>query len=79
MRSREFVAAAVIVLVAAVSSLTAAGGLAALSLRESPGARQAAPNQTKLIYCPEGENRQFSNIDHAWVSRSLPLRQGNKW
>jgi hypothetical protein len=67
MRSREFVAAAVIVLVAAVSSLTAAGGLAALSLRESLGARQAAPNQTKLIYCPEGENRQFSNIHHAWV------------
>jgi hypothetical protein len=79
MRSREFVAAAVIVLVAAVSSLTAAGGLAALSLRESPGARQAAPNQTKLIARSEKTGNLVISIMPGFAARSLPLRQGNEW
>jgi hypothetical protein len=66
MRSREFVAGAAIVLAAAVFSLAAAGGVAALSSRESPEAPTAGPSLTKPIYCPDGANRQFSNIYHAW-------------
>ena len=67
MRSQEFVAAAAIVLAATAFGLTAAGGLAGLSSRGSTVARTAAPSLTKSIYCPAGENRQFSNIHHAWV------------
>jgi hypothetical protein len=70
MRSQEFAATAAITLAVAALSFTIAAGLSALASGESLSAGAAAPRLTKPIYCPDGENRQFSNIHHAWVCRT---------
>jgi len=68
MRSREFAATAGIAFVVAALSFTIAAGPSALTPSESLSAD--APRLTKPIYCPDRENRQFSNIHHAWVCRT---------
>jgi hypothetical protein len=67
MRSREFAATAAIAVAVAALSFTIAAGPSALAPMESLSAGAAAPRLTKPIYCPDGENRQFSKIHHAWV------------
>ena len=72
MRSQDFAATAAIALAAAALSLAAAAGLSALASRETFAAWAAPQRPSKTIFCPDGENRQFSNIHHAWVCRTEP-------